>query len=261
MTLTDKARGLHKQSMLGGLALSHLGQNLIGKPIATSNWLKKDIGRAGIMGALGKQSPRSAKSYGKDAVMGIAAPEVNAIKNTAYTEGRKAGKKLHNEIRKNPEYKAARKAQKANGGDLKLPTSVKRKIVKERLNAAKHGVSKSDIKEIQALPKGSRLPSSTKAAVAANAALAVVPGGASTAIVNAGKLATGTKAYSNSKLGKMINDKLVSKPLKKHHNAGKAGSKFNSAANTLDALAVNPFTAHANKLAHDAGKTLNKTKK
>ena len=259
MTLTDKARGLHKQAMLGGLVASHIGQNIIGKPIAKSKWFQKDVARAGIMGALHKQSPRSAKTYGKDALMGVAAPEVNAAKNTAYEVGRSKSKELHNKIRKSPEYKKARASQKANGGKLNLPMSTKRDLVKKRQGLLKDtGLTKAEFKDVQKLPTGSRLPSSNKAALAANAALAVVPGGTSTAAVNAAKLGAGTKAFSNSKIGKILNDKLVAKPMKDAYSKGRSGGKFSKVKNSAQSTLMNPFTAHAESLAHKAGKRTSK---
>lgn len=255
MTLTNKARGLHKQAILGGLALSHIGQNLIGKPIASSKWFSKDVGRSAIMGAVGKQSPRNVGTYAKDAAMGVAAPEVNAAKNMAYTEGRAKAKELHNSIRKTPEYKKARKDSKAKGKDLKLDrATLKELAVKRKEFMESTGTSKKDFKDIQKLPKGNRLPSSTKAAVGANAALALVPGGASTAAVNAAKLGAGTKAYSKSKLGKYLNDKLISKPMAKAHKTGTSGGTFNRVRNEIESLSMNPFTAHAEKLSYKAGK-------
>lgn len=246
---------LTKRAVLGGLVASHLGQNLIGKPIANSAWFRKDVAKAGIMGALKKESPRSAKSYAKDASFGVIAPEVNIAKNTAYSEGRSKAKELHNKIRLSPEYKAARVAQKANNGKLNLPMSIKRDLVKQRQSAMQQGnITKSEFKELSSLPKGNRMPSSTRAAVGANAALALVPGGASTAAVNAAKLTSGTKAYADSKLGKWVNEKLFTNPLKRQVDKGVAGKAFDTKRNIFESVVINPFTAKAEKEAYNVGK-------
>lgn len=253
---------LTKRAVLGGLVASHLGQNLIGKPIANSAWFRKDVAKSGIMGALGKQSPRNAKSYAKDASMGVIAPEVNITKNTAYQEGRNKAKDLHNKIRKDPKYIAARARQKAGKGDLHLPMDIKRDLVSKRKEFIRDtGVTKKEINEISSLPKGNRPPSSTKAAVGANLAAAIIPGGASTAAVNAVKLTGGTKAYTNSKLGKHINKKLFKEPIRNQYVKGKTGSKFSTLRNKFESLVVNPFTAKVEQDAYKVGARSTKVKK
>lgn len=245
---------MKKQAFIGGALASHIGQNLIGKPIANSKWFNRDVVKSGIMGALGKKAPRSAGGYAKDAFMGVVAPEVNIMKNTAYQAGRDKAKELHNKIRKMPEYKAARARQKAIGGKLDLPTAVRRKLVEARREVLKGGnVSKRDYKDIQKLPSGNRAPSSNKAAVAANIALSAVPGGTGTAVVNAAKLGSGTKAFNNSVLGKKINETFVTNPIKKQFSRGVDKVPFDKVRNTIESYTINPFTAAAEMKAHKLG--------
>jgi len=110
-------------------------------------------------------------------------------------------------------------------------------------------------KEVKDLPTGNRMPSSNKAAIGANVALAAVPGGASTAALNAAKLGTGTKTFSDSKLGKKIGDKMVGQPIRKAMDRGAKGEGLSKFQNTAKSVGLNPFTAEAERLANKTART------
>ena len=274
---------MKKEALFLDAAAAAIGQNLIGVPIAHSKAFKKSVVKSGLMGLMKKKSPRTVKSVASDMGFGIVAPEVNAAKNMAYMKGDSARKKLHNHIRKMPEYKEARRIQKSTGKPLEIPMSVKKEMAKSRMvamgdtkglkrtgslrseeirnalrtrNSSGIGtISKKERREIQNLPTGKRMPSSTKAAIAANVALAPVPVvGGVTSLVNGIKLAAGTKAVNNTRIMKKINKKMVVNPAKSNFEDGKSGGVFKKGRNWAKAILTNPFTAEVDKSAYKAGK-------
>ena len=267
MTLTGKARGLQKQALLGA-AVSAIGQNLIGVPIARSKMFKKSLARSAMMGAAGKKAPRSLKSLATDAVAGIAAPEVNAAKNTAYSAGEKLRKKMNLGKASKRDLVVARLAAAGDEKGLKRigkHNSPLASIVRETKKAkGLPNISKAEQKHatkgLGKLKEGSRVPSSTKAALAANAAILPLPGGASTAAVNVAKLGLASKAAGKNKLLQKVTDKLVTKPIKASAKAGQEGKSYNKAVHWAKSISFNPFTEEARRVAHKGGQKSTKLK-
>lgn len=260
MTLADKARGLQKQAILGAAA-SAIGQNLIGIPIARSKTFKKSLARSAVTGAAGKKAPRTVKSLATDAVAGVAAPEVNAAKNQAYAAGEKVRKTLKLDKASKRDQVVARLSAAGDEKGLKRigksKSPIAETIRKTKKSQGLPDISKADqkaaTKGLDKLPAGSRAPSSNKAALAANAAILPLPGGASTAAVNVAKLGASTEAAGKNKLMQKINKKLVTDPLKANAKAGRGGKAYNKAKHWVESVTLNPFTSEANRMAHKAG--------
>lgn len=260
MTLTDKARGLQKQAILGA-AVSAIGQNLIGIPIARSKGFKKSLATSAIMGAAGKKAPRTVKSLATDAIAGVAAPEVNAAKNQAYSVGEKVRKTLGLDKASKRDQVVARLSAAGDEAGLKRIGKSKSPIAQTIRETKKRvglpDISKADQKSaskgVGKLQDGSRAPSSTKAALAANAAILPLPGGASTAAVNVAKLGASSKAAGNSKLLQAVNKKLVTDPIKASAKAGASGKAYNKVKGVAESVLLNPFSSEASRLAHKVG--------
>lgn len=251
--LIDKARALmEKKAVVGavaGGALSWMAQNAIGMPIAKSKKFKKSVGEAALAGLQGKAYNRTVKSRLGDAARGVLAPEVNLARNNAY----EAGVKLRKSDRKSSIIASL---QAKGRGDLL-------KKIRMDDHPAARAVKSLDtdmdiVKRVKGMKSGHKAPSSTKAALAGNAAIAAIPGGASTALVNVGKIGASTERFSNSKIGKAVNKKFLTDPAKSNATRGATGKSFDKNKYNIDRLVVNPFTAEANKMAYEAGKKVSK---
>ncbi|CAL9962472.1 hypothetical protein VPHD148_0070 [Vibrio phage D148] len=265
MTLVNKARGLKKEAILG-TAVAAAAQNAIGIPIARSKTFKKSVARSALQGASGKKAPRTAKSLATDAVAGVVAPEVNAAKNKAYKAGSDFAKKIGLDKANKRDLVVARLAAAGDEKGLKrIGKSGDKLAAKVRETKKKHGlpdISKKDIKKETASLKGAkdgyRVPASNKAAIAANAAIAPLPGGSSTALVNAAKLGASTEKFGKTKAGKALSKKFVENPVKASAKAGAKGEKYSAKAHWTNSTLLNPFTEEAKRVAHKAGSKVNK---
>lgn len=257
--LVKEARYLRmeKQALIGGLVAGHIAQNTVGRQIAKNKGFKSGVAKSFAMGAAGKQSPRSVAGYAKDAVSAVAAPERNLIRNEAYDKGRELRHKLPKNMSKR-DLATARMALTGDHAGLKRTGKSKSPIAQ---HIRKHlpdgaGLRKEYFRDIQKLPDGKRKPSSGKVGILANAAIA--PVAPDMAALNVGKLATNTKAISNTKLMKKVRDKVVSQPLKNSLKAGSKGYKWSEMKNRASSILVNPFTAEAEKDAFKAGSKLSR---
>lgn len=261
MTLANKARGLQKQAIIGSTIASAIGQNLIGIPIARSKSFRNSLSKSVMTGLSGKKSPRSIKSLASDALAGVAAPEVNAAKNQAYQAGEHLRKSFKLDKASKRDHVIARLSAAGDEKGLarigKSSSPLAAAIRKVKTDTGLHSISKVDQKHaskgISKLPSGSRDPSSTKAALLANAAILPLPGGASTAFVNVAKLAGTTKAAGNTNIMKKINKKFVMDPMKDNAKQGVAGKAYGKARHWAESIGLNPFTSEANRQAHRAG--------
>lgn len=265
MRLADKARGMQKEAILGAAAAA-AAQNAIGIPIARSKKFKQSLARAALTGAAGKKAPRTLKSVATDAAAGVAAPEVNMVKNEAYRAGEKLRGKLKLDKLNKRDLAVARLAAAGDEAGLKrigksnsqLANTVREAKKKGNIPDIPKATTRGEMKNIQKLPAGSRAPSSTKAALAANLAITPLPGGAGAAAVNAAKIGAGTKAFSESKVGKALSKKFAVDPVKASAKAGAKGEKFNAKAHWVNSVALNPFTEEAKRQAYKGGKAARK---
>jgi hypothetical protein len=264
LQLKRASDALEKQAILGAVT-SYFAQNAYGAKLARSGKFKKEIATSAAQGILGKKAPRTLKTVGKDAWYGVAAPEVNSIKNEAYTQAQLFRSKhdvggMLGKLSKRDQA-VARLAAAGDMEGLKRigqhNNPIIKKIQEQKSKYNVPDIPKKTMKEVGKLPEGSRVPSSNKAAIAANVASIPVLG-TGTAALNAAKLAAGTEAAGKTNLMQKAKDKFVTKPLKASFKAGEVGKEFNAKKYWAESLSMNPFTAEANRQAHKAGSTSGK---
>lgn len=262
----NRHTGLNKEAILGAAAAA-AAQNAIGIPISRSKAFKKSLARSALQGASGRKAPRTVKSLATDAVSGVVAPEVNVAKNKAYKAGSDLAKKTGLDKATKRDLVVARLV--ASGDDKGLKrigksgSGLAKKIREAKKSHSIPDIPKADIKKemknISKADKGYRAPSSNKAAIAANMAITPLPGGGSTALVNAAKLGTSTDKFGKTKVGKSLSKRLVSDPIKDSAKAGSKGKEYNTKAHWVNSTLLNPFTEEAKRQAYKAGKRVNKT--
>lgn len=244
---------IEKQAAIpgAGLLAGHLAQNTLGVAVAKSKKFKKGLVESFAMGAAGKKAPRSAMGYAKDAVSAVAVPERNLLRNEAYDKGAKLSGELKGMSKRQKVIARLTAAGDAKG--LKRIGQSDNPLVKKVREVVPQTISKADQKKITSLPAGSRKPSSLKAGIVANAAVA--PIAPDLAALNTSKLVANTKAVANSKPMKAMTEKFVTNPAKAQFKAGATkGSKFNSLANKAKAITMNPFTAEMERTSFNLGR-------
>lgn len=254
---------MEKEAVLLGALGGHVAQNAIGRVVAKNKGFKKGLAESAIAGAMGKKSPRTVGSVTKDIFSGLAVPERNMLRNEAYEAGSNFAKKHNIDINKmsKREMVTARAALTKGRDGLKRIGQSKNPKARSLAIKASNLVdrSKETVSKISKLPDGHRPPSSNKAAIAAN--IAVAPASPGLAAINAAKLASSSKMLAEKEGVKRIKKVMTVDPAVKSYKSGKEGGKFSKLKNNLESFAINPFTAEANKDAYNAGRNSSKVDK
>lgn len=250
---------MEKEAVLLEALGGHVAQNAIGRVVAKNKGFKKGLTESAIAGAMGKKSPRTVGSVTKDIFSGLAVPERNMLRNEAYEAGSNFAKKHNIDINKmsKRDLVTARAAlTKGRDGLKRIGQSKNKQARAIAMKVGNKGYGdKESLNRISKLPDGYRVPSSNKAAIAANAAIA--PASPGLAALNSAKLISNAKKVSENNIVKKVKKVLTIDPAIKAYKSGESGGKFNKLHNEAESIFLNPFTAELNKDAYKAGRSKN----
>lgn len=250
---------MQKESAFLATALGgHVLQNIAGAKLVKSRGFLKDTARALLSGALARKARSGTFKEGlKTAVTSVAAPEAIMAQRRAYD----AGKSLYSRARRlgiDPNKLSKRDAAKLRmtaEGRLpdrhKTPLTEKARALLGDNTLPKRTIRAGDIKDVTRRPMGNLGPHSRGAVIAGNTIASIAEPGIGA--LNAAKFGTEIKSFQNSRLGKIVEEKFVHKPLTDAFQSGASGTAINKLKSFSYKYGVNGAVGTAVENAHKAG--------